>query len=259
MPFTVILPARYSSTRLPGKPLADLGGVPMIVRAATQAQKSQALRVVVATDDKRIRTVTEDAGIETVMTRDDHTTGTDRIAEAARLLGIADDEIVVNVQGDEPFIPPKLIDEVGLRLQDRGNADIATACHPITREEDAYNPNVVKVVLNRAGDALYFSRATIPAVRDLEKNVGAWLNAYPPEHRLYRHYGIYAYRASFLKIFPALPISPIETLEKLEQLRALWYGYTITVCVTDEAPAGIDTPEDLRRAAEIAQKLVVSG
>ncbi|MCL2871418.1 MAG: 3-deoxy-manno-octulosonate cytidylyltransferase [Betaproteobacteria bacterium] len=256
MSFTIIIPARFASTRLPGKPLADLGGAPMVVRVAQQAAQVRSARVVVATDDARIAKAVGDAGIETLMTRADHPTGTDRLAEAVDSLGLSDHSIVVNVQGDEPFLAPTLIKRVAEKLVLHEDAAIATACHPLKTMAEARNPNIVKVVLDHLGYALYFSRALIPFARDAIASLpeDAILPAYPAEHPLYRHYGLYAYRASFLRLFPTLPVAPIEAAEKLEQLRALWHGYRIAVEVADEAPApGIDTEEDL----EIARRLWV--
>jgi 3-deoxy-manno-octulosonate cytidylyltransferase (CMP-KDO synthetase) len=243
--FTVLIPARYASTRLPGKPLADIAGKPMIVRVAERATASGAVRVVVATDDERVRAAVADHGIAVCMTRADHPTGTDRLAEAAATLGLADDEIVVNVQGDEPLLDAALIRGVASLLRSRADAAIATACHPIEDVAEAFNPNVVKVVLDHAGHALYFSRATIPWARDAFAQSRTQL---PPGLPLYRHYGLYAYRVAFLRAFPGLEPAPVERFEALEQLRALWHGYRIVVAVTHGTPApGIDTPEDLAR------------
>jgi 3-deoxy-manno-octulosonate cytidylyltransferase (CMP-KDO synthetase) len=249
IPFTVLIPARYASTRLPGKPLADIAGKPMVVRVAERARASGAERVVVATDDTRVRDAVVAHGIDACMTRADHVTGTDRLAETAQHLGLADDAIVVNVQGDEPLLDPALIRGMAALLAARPDAAIATACHPIDDVAEAFNPNVVKVVLDAAGYALYFSRATIPWARDAFRES---TNALPPGLPLYRHYGLYAYRVSFLRAFPRLAPAPIETFEALEQLRALWHGYRIAVQVTHGTPApGIDTPEDLERVRAI--------
>jgi 3-deoxy-manno-octulosonate cytidylyltransferase (CMP-KDO synthetase) len=243
MVFTVLIPARHASTRLPGKPLADIAGKPMVVRVAERAQRSGATDVVVATDDERIRAAVEAHGIKACLTRSDHATGTDRLAEAARLLGLADDAIVVNVQGDEPLLAPSLIREVALLLAAHPEAAIATACHPIGNPAEAFNTNVVKVVLDANCNALYFSRSTIPWARDA---FASGRDSIPPGLPLYRHYGLYAYRAGFLRLFPALPPAPIERFEALEQLRALWHGHRIVVAITDGTPApGVDTEDDL--------------
>jgi 3-deoxy-manno-octulosonate cytidylyltransferase (CMP-KDO synthetase) len=249
MSFTVLIPARYASTRLPGKPLADIAGKPMVVRVAERAQGAGAARVVVATDDERIRTAVEAHGVIACITRADHPTGTDRLAEAAQRIGLADDEIVVNVQGDEPLLEPALIRSVAELLIAHPDAAIATACHPIVDSEEAFNPNVVKVVLDGSGYALYFSRATIPWARDA---FAARRDAVPAGLPLYRHYGLYAYRASFLRIFPTLAPARIEHFEALEQLRALWHGHRIVVEITEGTPApGVDTEADLARVRAI--------
>jgi 3-deoxy-manno-octulosonate cytidylyltransferase (CMP-KDO synthetase) len=243
--YIALIPARYSSTRLPGKPLSDIGGKPMVVRVAERARAGGAQRVVVATDDERIADAVNSHGFEAVMTRGDHPTGTDRLAEAAKLLALDDSAIVVNVQGDEPLLEPSLMREVAETLSAHGDAAIATACHLIEDPTEAFNPNVVKVVLDRAGYALYFSRATIPWARDAFADGRMQL---PPGLPLYRHYGLYAYRVSFLRLYPTLPPAPIERFEALEQLRALWHGYRIVARVTRGAPApGVDTAEDLER------------
>jgi 3-deoxy-manno-octulosonate cytidylyltransferase (CMP-KDO synthetase) len=245
MPFTVLIPARYASTRLPGKPLADIAGKPMVVRVAERALASGATRVVVATDDERVRDAVAAHGLLACMTRADHPTGTDRLSEAAIALGLADNEIVVNVQGDEPLLDPALMRSMASLLEAHRDAAIATACHAIADAAEAFNPNVVKVALDDAGYALYFSRATIPWARDA---FAASKDVLPPGLPLYRHYGLYAYRMSFLRAFPALAPAPIERFEALEQLRALWHGFRIVVEITSGTPApGIDTPEDLAR------------
>ena len=245
MPFTVLIPARYASTRLPGKPLADIAGKPMVVRVAERALASGATRVVVATDDERVRAAVAAHGLLACMTRADHPTGTDRLSEAAIALGLADNEIVVNVQGDEPLLDPALMRSMASLLEAHRDAAIATACHAIGDAAEAFNPNVVKVALDDAGYALYFSRATIPWARDA---FAKSKDVLPPGLPLYRHYGLYAYRMSFLRAFPALAPAPIERFEALEQLRALWHGFRIVVEITSGTPApGIDTPEDLAR------------
>ena len=243
MTFSVIIPARYASTRLPGKPLADIAGKPMIVRVAERAERAGAERVVVATDDERIRAAAETHGVAACLTRADHLTGTDRLAEAARLLGLADDAIVVNVQGDEPLLAPSLIRAVAELLAAHPGAAMATACHPIADPAEAFNPNVVKVVLDANRYALYFSRATIPWARD---EFAGRRDAIPLGLPLYRHYGLYAYRVRFLRLYPTLPPAPIERFEALEQLRALWHGHRIVVEIADGTPApGVDTEDDL--------------
>jgi len=243
--FTVIIPARYASTRLPGKPLAEIAGKPMVVRVAERAARAGAARVVVATDDARIKAAVEAHGIAACLTRTDHETGTDRLAEAAQQLGLADDAIVVNVQGDEPLLSSALIRAMAELLAAHPDAGIATACHPITDPAEAFNPNVVKVVLDRRNYALYFSRATIPWARDA---FAGGSSAVPEGMPIYRHYGLYAYRVGFLRTFPTLAPAPIERFEALEQLRALWHGFRIIVEITAGTPApGVDTPEDLER------------
>jgi 3-deoxy-manno-octulosonate cytidylyltransferase (CMP-KDO synthetase) len=243
--FTAIIPARYASTRFPGKPLADVAGKPMVVRVAERAIEAGAERVVVATDDERIKAVVEANGIAACLTSPDHPTGTDRLAEAANELALDDDAIVVNVQGDEPLLSPTLIGAVAQLLAVNPDAAIATACHPIADAAEAFNPNVVKVVLDHERHALYFSRATIPWARDA---FSSGRTDVPPGLPLYRHYGLYAYRVRFLRRFPMLAPAPIERFEALEQLRALWHGYRIVVEITAGTPApGVDTPEDLER------------
>lgn len=247
--FVVVIPARYGSSRLPGKPLLDIGGVPMVVRVWQRACESRAARVVVATDDSRVKTAVESAGGEALLTAPDHPSGTDRLAEVARLLGLADEAIVVNVQGDEPLLPAALIDQVAARLVADPEASIATLAEPIDDTETLFNPNAVKVVCNRLGRALYFSRAPIPWNRE------AW-NQQPVERhpaRLetdtwLRHIGLYAYRAGFLAEYVAWQPSPLERFEQLEQLRALHHGHHIQVAMSAEPhPAGVDTAEDLER------------
>ena len=245
MSFTVLIPARHASTRLPGKPLADIGGKPMIVRVAERARGGGARRVVVATDDARIAEAAAAHGIEAIITRADHPTGTDRLAEAAASLGLVADEIVVNVQGDEPLLDPALMRTVAQLLAAHPDAAIATACHPIDDARDAFNTNVVKVTLDARGYALYFSRATIPWARDA---FAVDRDAIPEGLPLYRHYGLYAYRVGYLQAFPALAPAPIERFEALEQLRALWHGHRIVVEIAQGMPApGVDTAEDLAR------------
>lgn len=239
-----VIPARYASSRLPGKPLLEIGGEPMVVRVWRQARASGADRVVVATDDERIREAVEAVGGEAVMTRADHPSGTDRLAEVADRLGLGDEAILVNVQGDEPLLPPALIDQVARRLADDDTAAMATLAEPIHDVETLFNPNVVKVVRDLGGAALYFSRAPIPWDRDAFVarpellTTDAWL----------RHIGLYAYRAGFLRDYRDWLPTPLEQLEQLEQLRALQQGRRILVALAREAhPAGVDTAEDLAR------------
>lgn len=246
MTFHVIIPARMASMRLPNKPLADIGGAPMIVRVAQQAAQSGAASVTIAADDQRIVDAARAAGFIALMTDADHVSGTDRIHQAASMLGLADDVLVVNVQGDEPLIPPQLIALVAEKLQQNKNAVMATACHALYDFADMLNPNIVKVVLDADSLALYFSRAPIPYPRDalMQHDVDQFPQGLPA----YRHIGIYAYRASFLKIYADLSPAPIEKFESLEQLRVLWHGYKIAVSVVADAPpAGVDTAEDLAR------------
>ena len=249
MRFTVIIPARLASTRLPNKPLADLGGKPMVVRVAERAQASGAARIVVATDHPDILAACAAHGVEAYMTRADHPSGTDRIAEVAQALGLADDEVVVNLQGDEPLIDPALLAACAARIE--AGVPMATCAHPLHEAADVFNPNVVKVVLDKGGRALYFSRATIPWHRDAFAAAGTTAGAarsLPQGYVPLRHIGLYAYSNAFLQAYPALAVSPLEQIEALEQLRVLWHGYPIAVHVTDSAPAaGVDTPEDLAR------------
>lgn len=244
MAFTVLVPARLASSRLPNKPLADIAGKPMVVRVAERARRSGAARVVVAADSRSIVQACELHGVEAVLTRADHPSGTDRLAEASTLLGLADDDIVVNVQGDEPLIDPALVDAVAALLTVRAGASMATAAHPIAALAEFTNPNVVKVVTDRDGMALYFSRAPMPWARDV---FAQGITALPQPAPL-RHVGLYALRCGFLRRFPGLPPAPLEQLEALEQLRALWHGHRIAVTVVPHAPGpGVDTPEDLER------------
>jgi 3-deoxy-manno-octulosonate cytidylyltransferase (CMP-KDO synthetase) len=243
MSFIVIIPARLASTRLPNKPLADLGGKPMVVRVAERARESGAARIVVATDHADILAACAAHGIEACMTRADHPSGTDRIAEVARSLGLPADAVVVNLQGDEPLIDPALLSACAARIS--RDVPMATCAHPLHDALEAFNPNVVKVVLDKLGRALYFSRATIPWHRDgFAQNRDQLPAGYVP----LRHIGLYAYSNAFLQQYPQLEASPLETIEALEQLRVLWHGIPIAVHVTDSAPAaGVDTPEDLER------------
>jgi 3-deoxy-manno-octulosonate cytidylyltransferase (CMP-KDO synthetase) len=240
--FTVLIPARLGSTRLPRKPLADIAGLPMVVRVARQASLSQASKVVVAADHTDIVAACTAHGVTALLTRTDHATGSDRLAECCELLGLSGDDAVVNVQGDEPLIDPRLINACAAELQAHSDCVMSTVAHPIYSASDFINPNVVKVVLDAKGRALMFSRSAIPCWRDAPN--AASLSSPPP----LRHVGIYAYRAGFLRAFPGLPISPLEVIESLEQLRVLWHGERIAVHVTQLAPApGVDTPADLER------------
>jgi 3-deoxy-manno-octulosonate cytidylyltransferase (CMP-KDO synthetase) len=237
--FHVIIPARYASTRFPGKPLADLAGKPMVVRVCERAAKSGAAGVHVATDDQRIADAVRAHGHRAIMTRAVHPSGTDRLAEAARKLDLKERDIVVNVQGDEPLIPPKLIAQVGHLLHKKHEASVSTACHAIHDEASLASPHVVKVALDAEGYALYFSRSRIPYPRE-------------PGAACYRHAGIYGYRVSFLKKYSRLKASPLEKAEALEQLRVLWHGYRIAVAVSrSEIPPGVDTPDDLEAVRKI--------
>lgn len=243
MSFTVIIPARLASTRLPNKPLADLGGKPMIVRVAERAMQSGAAQVIVATDHADIFAACTHNNIAVQMTRADHPSGTDRIAEVAAALGLSDDTVVVNVQGDEPLIDPSLIAATARLIAH--DVPMATAAHAISDMAEAFNPNVVKVVLDKSGRALYFSRATIPWHRD---GFAQSKDVMPAVYAPLRHIGLYAYRNDFLQEYPQLAVSPLEQVEALEQLRVLWHGVPIAVHVTPHAPAaGVDTPEDLER------------
>jgi 3-deoxy-manno-octulosonate cytidylyltransferase (CMP-KDO synthetase) len=243
MSFIVIIPARLASTRLPNKPLADLGGKPMVVRVAERAKESGAARIVVATDHADILAACAAHGVEACMTRADHPSGTDRIAEVARSLGLSDDAVVVNLQGDEPLIDPALLAACAARIGQ--DVPMATCAHPLHDAQDAFNPNVVKVVLDKLGRALFFSRATIPWHRD---GFAQSREQLPAGYVPLRHIGLYAYSNAFLQRYPQLEPSPLETIEALEQLRVLWHGVPIAVHVTDSAPApGVDTPEDLVR------------
>ena len=243
--FCVLIPARMGSSRLPDKPLADIGGVPMVVRVARQAEQSGASRVVVAADDERILQACVAHGVAALLTRTDHASGSDRLAEACELLSLGDDEVVVNVQGDEPLIDPQLIRAVADELERRSDCVMSTAAHAIDCVADFINPNVVKVVTDRRGTALYFSRAPIAWWRD------GMAGGTPPELPApapLRHVGVYGYRAGFLRRFPTLDAAPMERTEALEQLRTLWHGERIAVHLATQVPGpGVDTPEDLER------------
>ncbi|AYF87300.1 3-deoxy-manno-octulosonate cytidylyltransferase [Pseudomonas sp. DY-1] len=247
--FTVVIPARFASTRLPGKPLQDIAGKPMIQHVWEQARRSAAQRVVVATDDARIVEACQAFGAEVLLTRADHNSGTDRLAEVASQLGLASDAIVVNVQGDEPLIPPAIIDQVAANLAAHPEAGIATLAEPIQDVQALFNPNVVKVSSDLNGLALTFSRAPLPWARDSFAVSRDQLPAGVPYRR---HIGIYAYRAGFLHDFVAWGPCWLENTECLEQLRALWHGVRIHVADALEAPpAGVDTPEDLERVRRL--------
>ena len=248
--FIAVIPARRAWTRLPDKPLADIHGKPMVVRVAERANASGAARVLVATDDAAIAAACAAHGVEAVLTSAGHPSGTDRLAEVAGRLGLADDAIVVNVQGDEPLIDPALVAECAATLTAAPDCAIATACHAIDDPAEVFNPNVVKVVRDARDRALYFSRAPIPWDRD---NFGA--RQVPPGMTILRHIGLYAYRADFLRTYPSLTVAPLERHEALEQLRAMWHGYRIAVFTAARAQiAGVDTPEDLERVRAIFQR-----
>ncbi|MBQ0719940.1 MAG: 3-deoxy-manno-octulosonate cytidylyltransferase [Gammaproteobacteria bacterium] len=258
MKFTVVIPARYASTRLPAKPLRDIAGKTMIQRVYEQAQLSAASRVIVATDDQRIGTAVVGFGGEVVMTSPDHVSGTDRLEEVARQCGLGEDEIVVNVQGDEPLIPPQVIDQVAANLAANSHAGVATLSEPITDAQVFVNPNAVKVVSGHDGTALYFSRAPIPWPRDHfadsqatlpDGAAGAGVNSFQ------RHIGIYAYRVALLHRFVSWPVAPLEALESLEQLRFMWQGIKVHVApALVDVPGGVDTEEDLEAVIRHLQR-----
>lgn len=247
MSFTALIPARLASTRLPRKPLADIAGVPMVVRVAQRAALSGAARVVVAADDATIVDACRHHGVQALLTRSDHASGSDRLAEACVALGLDGADVVVNVQGDEPLIDPALVARTAALLDEHPDCVMGTAAHAIDDAADFRNPNIVKVVLDRRGRALYFSRAAIPHWRDAPGPADL-----PPQPAALRHIGLYAYRAAFLRRFPGLEPAPLEATEALEQLRVLWHGERIAVHVTDTAPGiGVDTPEDLERVRRL--------
>ena len=245
-PFTVLIPARLASSRLPNKPLADIGGIPLVVRVAQQAHRSGAGRCVIAADDPSIVAACQAHGVEALLTGTHHLSGSDRLAEACALLHLSDDTIVVNVQGDEPLIAPALINAVAAELQSRPDCVMSTAAHALSEVADFTNTHVVKVVLDSRQTALYFSRAPIPWWRDGPRAGVTFANL--PDPAPLRHIGVYAYRAGFLRRFPNLEPAPMERLESLEQLRVLWHGERIAVHISDAAPSmGVDTTEDLMR------------
>ncbi|MDE2309613.1 MAG: 3-deoxy-manno-octulosonate cytidylyltransferase [Betaproteobacteria bacterium] len=254
--FHVVIPARFASTRLPGKALLPIAGKPMVVRVAEQAAKSGAQQIWIATDHHAIAAAVHEHGFKSCLTHAHHPSGTDRIAEVVEQHDWPDDTIVVNVQGDEPLIPPELIRAVAQHLHDHPECAIATACHPIHDADAMRNPNIVKVVLDKHGNALYFSRAPIPWPRD----AFAPGTALPENFSVLRHIGIYAYRAGFLRAFRQLAPAAIEQAEALEQLRALWHGYKIGVTVTaDTPPGGVDTEADLHTARKTFEALLTKG
>lgn len=248
IPFKVVIPARYAASRLPAKPLLDLGGKPMVVRVAENAAKSGAEEILIATDHPAILEAAAQHGFDAVITAENHASGTDRIAEVAARRNWSPETLAVNVQGDEPLLPPEMIRAVANALHTSG-ADMATLAHPLTEAADFFNPNTVKVASDKNGDALYFSRAPIPYARD------AFLksrDALPPNFPARRHIGLYAYRAAFLHAYTRLERAPLEAFESLEQLRALWHGYRIHVLDVDQPlPPGVDTPEEAKRMQEL--------
>ncbi|WP_434339450.1 3-deoxy-manno-octulosonate cytidylyltransferase [Motilimonas cestriensis] len=243
MSFVVVIPARYQSERLPGKPLLSLAGKPMVQHVVDRARESGAARIIVATDDQRIADAVD---CEVCMTRADHQSGTERLAEVVALCGFSADEVIVNVQGDEPLIPASIIQQVAANLANQTAAPMATLATSIASADEVFNPNAVKVVLDKQGYALYFSRASVPWQRD---HFPHQVDAHCP---LLRHIGIYAYRAGFITQYIGMSESPLEQIEKLEQLRVLWHGEKIHVAVAQETPAaGIDTPEDYERVNQL--------
>jgi len=255
MTFTVVIPARYESSRLPGKPLADILGKPMIQHVVEQAQKSGAARVVVATDDQRVVDAVENFGCQALMTSTQHQSGTERIAEVVELLHLDDDEVVVNVQGDEPLIPPEVIVQLAENLSSQTLARMATLAVPVSDAQEIFNPNAVKVTLDKNGYALYFSRAPIPY--DRQHFTGGAADGQAPVlsqeviQGYLRHIGIYAYKAGFIKWYAGLDESALEKTESLEQLRVLWHGERIHVAqAIKNPPAGVDTPDDLERVRQ---------
>ena len=253
VPFKVVIPARYASTRLPGKPLLNIAGKPMIVHVCERAQEAGAEEVIVATDNNEIYQTVSALGIKAVMTRTDHQSGTERLAEVAEQCGWDDDQIIVNLQGDEPLIPPEYVYDVAQILASQQHAGIATLAANIEDHQEIFNPNAVKVVLNKAGYALYFSRAPSPWERDAFSTP----DKHPSGKPAYlRHIGMYAYRVDFLKRYCSWEPSTLESIEALEQLRILWQGEAIIVKVVAKTPpAGVDTPEDLARVDQLMSLL----
>lgn len=249
MGFVVVIPARYGSTRLPGKPLREIAGRPMIEHVYRRARMSGADEVIIATDDERIVRAAQAFGARVCLTALAHPSGTDRLAEVARLLGFPDEQVLVNVQGDEPLMPPALIEQVAADLAAHADASIATLCEPIVTAAELFDPNVVKVVMDARGYALYFSRAVIPWDRDV---FAASTSALPPGTAHYRHIGLYAYRAGFIRAYVAWPPCALERTEMLEQLRALWHGHRIYIGAARERPGpGVDTVQDLERVERL--------
>ncbi len=252
MAFVVVIPARYASSRLPGKPLADIGGKPMVQWVWQQAMQSGASRVVIATDDVRVEQVAREFGAEVLMTDPAHNSGTERLAEVVRCLNLSAETVVVNVQGDEPFVPPAIIQQVAANLASQQQARMATLAVALTEPSEIANPNIVKVVCDKQGYALYFSRAVVPFDRD-----GAFQHECSAHYQ--RHIGIYAYRAGFILDYVSWPTSTLERIECLEQLRVLWQGERIHVALAKEVPpVGVDTPADLEHARQVASALTSS-
>ncbi|MFU2080339.1 3-deoxy-manno-octulosonate cytidylyltransferase [Avibacterium endocarditidis] len=250
--FTVIIPARFASSRLPGKPLADIAGKPMIAHVWQKAQQSGASRVVVATDNQAVAQAVQAFGGEVCMTSEHHNSGTERLAEVVEKLALADDEIVVNIQGDEPLIPPVIVQQVADNLA-KNSVKMATLAVPLNDAEELFNPNVVKAVADQSGNVLYFSRAPIPWNRDQFAGLSDEQKTQLVLQSQYlRHIGIYAYRAGFIKQYVQWQPSALENIESLEQLRVLWYGEKIHIDLAKEVPAvGVDTPEDLEKVRAI--------
>jgi 3-deoxy-manno-octulosonate cytidylyltransferase (CMP-KDO synthetase) len=243
--FSVVIPARFASTRLPGKPLLDIVGLPMVIHVARRALDAGAREVLIATDHQDIAAAAREHGVDAIMTSESHQSGTDRIAEVVARRGWPDARIVVNVQGDEPLIEPTLIAHVAKTLESDAGAAIATVACPLEHADEFSNSNVVKVTINALGRALYFSRATIPFARDAFRDS---IISLPKGLPAYRHIGLYAYRSAFLRTYTGLAPAALEHFEALEQLRALWHGFQIAVAITNEMPhPGVDTVEDLER------------